>query len=99
MSDSPESLTGEPSSAPPKNGNSVKEVASEHLSQRLERSASSNAVNPRTSWCPLVVKGKKGYEVHIMWKSSRNSLELYQTKGKDKVKRPFALVVGAQGRS
>ena len=96
MSDSPESLTGKPSSAPPKLVNSVKEVAAEHLSLRLERSASSNAVNPRTSWCPLVVQGKKGYEVHIMWKSSRNSLELYLTKGKDKVKRPFGLVVGAQ---
>ena len=34
--------------------------------------------------------------MNIMWESSRSSLELYLTKWKDKVKRPFGLVVGGQ---
>ena len=60
---------------------------------KLKRSASSSAVKPRTSWCPVVLKGKKAYQIHIMWKAVRNNLELYKVKGKDRSKRYFGLVI------
>ena len=45
----------------------------------MERPASSST-NTRTAWCPLIVKTNQSFEVHILWKSSRNVLRLYQTQ-------------------
>ena len=63
---------------------------------KMQRSASSSAVKPRTAWCPVILKGKNGFEMHIMWKDTRNMLELFKVKGKDKVKRDFGLVASAK---
>ena len=65
---------------------------------KLRRSASSSAVKPRTSWCPVVLRGKKVFEVHIMWKTVRNYLELYQVKAKN-MKRHFGLVMDVRAES
>ena len=59
---------------------------------RMQRSASSSAVKPCTAWAPVILKGKNGYECHVFWKTTRNVLELYQVKGRDKKKRSFGLV-------
>ena len=63
---------------------------------RMQRSASSSSVKPCTAWCPVLLKAKKGYECHILWKTTRNVLELYQMKGRDKKKRDFGLVTNAK---
>jgi hypothetical protein len=63
---------------------------------RMQRSASSSAVKPCTAWCPVLLKGKKGYECHVLWKTTRNVLELYQVKGRDKKKRNFGLVMNVK---
>ena len=53
--------------------------------KKISRIVSSNAVRTRTAWCPVVFSNKDGYEIHIMWKSVRNSLELYSYKIRGKV--------------
>ena len=63
---------------------------------RMQRSASSSAVKPCTSWCPVLLKAKRGYECHILWKTTQNVLELYQVKGRDKKKRDFGLVMNVK---
>ena len=63
---------------------------------KIERTASSQAVKIRTAWCFLILKGKRGFEIHVLWKDSRNCLELFQVKRKDKKgKTDFGLIVRA----
>ena len=45
----------------------------------MERSASTNADNPRTAWCPVILRTKNCLEIHLLWKESRNTITLYKT--------------------
>ena len=60
---------------------------------KMRRSASTNAENPRTAWCPVILKTKQCYEIHILWKDSRNTLKLFQTV---KEKKEFGLIKTAE---
>jgi hypothetical protein len=50
--------------------------------KRMLRSASTKTDNPRTAWCPVILKTKNCLEVHLLWKESRNTIKLYQTEEK-----------------
>ena len=57
------------------------------------RSASTKTDNPRTAWCPVILKTKNCLEVHLLWKESRNTIKLYQT---EKEKKEFGRIKAAE---
>ena len=58
----------------------------------LTRQGSSRADKPKTAWDFVVLKVKSGFEVQIMWKSTRNKLSLYNIKKKG----PFGRIKSAK---
>ena len=59
-------------------------------SSSLKRAASTSSEKPRTAWCPVILKCKKSYELHILWKDVRNRLKLFKYR---KSKEPFGRVL------
>ena len=61
--------------------------------KKMKRSASTSSASPRTAWCPIIIKMSTSYEIHILWKDSRNVLKLFSAP---KDKNLFGRVVSAE---